>query len=160
MRRKASMVRLKADTTGNFSTGMRIAMAHAWPLPPAIASRCAENDGSWRRRRRSAPSRCSASPAWTIDPRAAAAVCFLRSTALSQPAAVHESAQQRGAGGCVTCRHICPKFARSASCGRRSAPRSTSFRFNSSRRSPSFAGMHLDFFWPTKSGSARPFKPA
>ena len=40
-------------------------MAHAWPLPPAIASRCAANDGSCRRRRRSPTRRCSASPAPT-----------------------------------------------------------------------------------------------
>ena len=87
---------------------MRIAMAHAWPLPPAIASRCAENDGSCRRRRRSPTPRCSASPARTIGPRAAAAGCSLRSTALSRPAAVHESAQQRGGGGCITCMRSCP----------------------------------------------------
>ena len=34
-------------------------MAHAWPLPPAIASRCAANDGSCKRRRRSPTRRCS-----------------------------------------------------------------------------------------------------
>ncbi len=160
MRRKASKVRLKADTTGNFS----LVCALPW-----------RTRGLYRRRSRHGARRTMGRAGGDGVRRRHAARPLQRGRSTRTPpllsafsvrppcrnaAVVHESAQQRGAGGCVTCRHICPKFARSASCGRRSAPRWTSFRFSSSQRSPSFAGMHLDFCWPTKSGSARPFKPA
>ena len=44
--------------------------------------------------------------------------------------------------------------------GAAAAPRSTSCRFSSSRRWRWFAGTRRDFCWPTKSASARRFRPA